>query len=148
MGIPHRIAAGGIIIRDDRILLVRYGRSDGGTYLAAPGGGLVDHESATDGVVREVEEETGLKVDPVKLLFIEDLVSVRYKMCKIWFLCGAGSGEIQKTPGAAEEGIIEARWFTKRELAAETVYPPPLLEYDWGRFGPIHGGRSAFPPGT
>ena len=131
MSIPHRIAAGGIIIRNSRVLLVKYRNADGGTYLVGPGGALEDHENAFQAVVRETREETGLTVCPRRVLFIEDLLCKHFKMCKIWILCDPSSGEIQKTEGARAEGILEAGWYRKEELADTTVFPPPLMSCDW-----------------
>ena len=49
----------------DRILLVR--QSAGGVW-SAPGGSVDPNETPADAVVREVWEETGLYVDPIRLL--------------------------------------------------------------------------------
>lgn len=56
----HRVGAFAII-RDDhgRVLISR--RSDSG-WFNLPGGGVESHESAPEGLVREVREETGLEV--------------------------------------------------------------------------------------
>lgn len=56
----HRVGAFAII-RDDneRVLISR--RTDSGWYNL-PGGGVEPHESATEGVVREVREEAGLEI--------------------------------------------------------------------------------------
>jgi mutator protein MutT len=55
-------------IRDDegRILLLR--RSDGDNLWGFPGGAIEPGERAAGAVVREVREETGLKVEPVALI--------------------------------------------------------------------------------
>ena len=58
-----RPSAYGIVIRDDKILLVK----DGGKYHL-PGGGLELGEDPKDAVVREVREETGLTVINPKLV--------------------------------------------------------------------------------
>ncbi|HZR80799.1 MAG TPA: NUDIX domain-containing protein [Candidatus Binatia bacterium] len=54
------------LVYDDagRVLLVRH--SNGGVWLA-PGGAVDPDESPQDAVVREVWEETGLLVEPVRL---------------------------------------------------------------------------------
>jgi 8-oxo-dGTP pyrophosphatase MutT (NUDIX family) len=70
---PHRIAAGAIVVRRNQILLVLYRDPGGGTYLAAPGGGVREHESVADAAVRETFEETGLCVEPGRVLLIEDI---------------------------------------------------------------------------
>jgi 8-oxo-dGTP diphosphatase len=56
-----RLAAYGVIRRDDRILLCRVAPGNIGEGLwTLPGGGLRFGESPEHAVVREVEEETGL----------------------------------------------------------------------------------------
>jgi 8-oxo-dGTP diphosphatase len=64
----HRVGAFAII-RDDqgRVLISR--RVDSG-WFNLPGGGVEPHESATEGLVREVREETGLEVVAGRLVGI------------------------------------------------------------------------------
>lgn len=62
----HRVGAFAVIRDDrDRVLISR--RSDSGWYNL-PGGGVEPHESAGDGLVREVREETGLQVEIGRLV--------------------------------------------------------------------------------
>ncbi len=67
---PHqRVAAYAVVVADDRLLLTQlagYTGAEGRWNL--PGGGLDPGESPTDGVVREVAEETGQVVDDVRLV--------------------------------------------------------------------------------
>lgn len=134
MSIEQRIAAGAIIIQENKILLVRYNDLHGQSFLVGPGGSVEDDESIIQAVVREVKEETGLEVNPGKVLFIEDLDSRRYRFVKIWFLCEPIGGQLVKTQGAIDEGIIEAGWYRKEELKVEIVYPPILMNIDWQKF--------------
>ena len=120
---PHRIAAGAIVIRDDRILLVRYRDATGGTYLVAPGGGVLDDESVAEAAVRETLEETGVRVAPGHVLLIEDLLTPTFKMCKVWLGGTVVTGNVRPTQGARLEGIAESRWFSRAELDRETVLP-------------------------
>ena len=46
-------------------------------------------------------------------------------------ICHVVEGRIRRTTGAEKEGIIEAGWFTRAQLADEVVFPPPLTQYDW-----------------
>lgn len=84
--------------------------------------------------MREAWEETGIRVRPHRVLWIEDLERDRFKMCKIWMLCDLVGGEVMPTDGARAEGIIEAGWFRKDQLGGETVYPPPLTQHYWSEF--------------
>jgi 8-oxo-dGTP diphosphatase len=130
----HLIAAGAIVIQEDQVLLVRYDGAGGRSYLVGPGGAVLSNESLHQAVVREVREETGLEVSPQKVLFVEDLLSQRYRIVKIWFLCNLTGGQLTNTQGALEEGITDVAWYRKDELLNEVVYPPALFGYDWGAF--------------
>ena len=142
---PHRIAAGGIVLKDDAILLVRYGTTGGGSYLVGPGGALDSGENAVQAIIRETREETGVMVRPRRVLWIEDLQCSRFKMCKIWMLCDAVSGDIMPTDAARAEGISEVGWFNKGQLENEVVYPPPIMQYDWDEFRSDHWEAQCLP---
>lgn len=142
---PHRIAAGGIVLRDGALLLVRYDTAGGGSYLVGPGGALDPGENAVEAIIREIREETGVLVRPRRVLWIEDLQCARFKMCKIWMLCDIVRGDVRPTAGAAAEGITEVGWFKKGELAGEVIYPPPVMQHDWEEFASDHWEARCLP---
>ena len=131
MSKAHRIAAGSLIFRDDSVLLVRYRGANGGTYLVGPGGELEDNENVVQAIIRETMEETNVRVQPKRVVIIEDLVCTSFKMIKVWMICEVVEGNISKTDEAEKEGIIEAAWYTKVQLTGEVVFPPPLIQHDW-----------------
>jgi 8-oxo-dGTP diphosphatase len=131
MILPHRIAAGAIVIRDDRILLVRYLSQDGSSYLVAPGGAVEQAEGLQDAAIRETLEETGVTGAARKVLCIEELLCNQFKLCKVWILCEVVSGEVKPTEGAKREGIVEAKWYGRQELENETVFPQIIKDYSW-----------------
>jgi 8-oxo-dGTP diphosphatase len=65
-----RKLAGSAVVFDKqgRVLLVRQGSKKRGWEL--PGGKVKKREALPDGVVREVEEETGIRVTPLRLVGI------------------------------------------------------------------------------
>jgi 8-oxo-dGTP diphosphatase len=132
--LPHRIAAGAVIVHQGKILLVRYLDGVGGSYLVSPGGGVEENESLAEATVRETLEETGVTVTVRRLLAIEDLICSRFRMCKFWFLGAYVSGEARPTEEAAREGITQAAWFSRDELAHVTVYPSIICANDWASF--------------
>jgi 8-oxo-dGTP pyrophosphatase MutT (NUDIX family) len=130
----YRISAGGIIIKHDRLLLVRTNNGREGNFLVAPGGGVIGDESIYETAIREVHEETGLVVKPIKILFVEDLLSRQHRIVKIWFLCQHFGGQLKNTPQALEESICEIGWYSREQLQKETVYPTGIMDYDWSEF--------------
>jgi len=145
MTVPHRIAAGGIILRDDAILLVRYSTAGGGSFLVGPGGALDPAENAVQAIIRETMEETGIVVRPHRVLWIEDLQCSCVKMCKIWMLCEFVSGDVIPTVGARAEGITQAGWFKRDQLENEVVYPPPIVQQHWSEFRSDHWEAQCLP---
>ena len=60
-----QLAVSGAIFRDDKVLLVRRARSPGKGLYSLPGGRVEFGESLHTALHREVDEETGLKIDIV-----------------------------------------------------------------------------------
>ncbi len=139
----HRICAGAIVIQEGQMLLVRCNNTEGKSHLAGPGGAVLGNEGIYQAVIREVREETGLDVSPQKVLFVEDLLSQRYRIVNIWFLCDLVGGQLTRTQGALEEGITDVAWYRRDQLQDEVVYPPELLSYDWEAF-PRHDWESKY----
>jgi 8-oxo-dGTP diphosphatase len=62
-----QLAVSAAIFRDDRILLVRRARSPGKGLYSLPGGRVEFGESLHTALHREVDEETGLKIEIIDL---------------------------------------------------------------------------------
>jgi len=134
-----RISAGAIVVDRGRLLLVRYRDASGGRgYLVAPGGGIESDEGLAQTAVRETKEETGIEVVPTRIICVEDLISRRKRIVKTWFLCRKVGGRLARTPGAAEEGIVEVGWYRRPDLDHEVVYPAIVLGTDWSLLAKPH----------
>ncbi|MFJ3905697.1 NUDIX hydrolase [Streptomyces sp. NPDC090025] len=83
-----RVAAYAVCVRDERILLARWVARDGAKRWTLPGGGMDHGEEPVETVVREVEEETGYRAEPVALLGID---SIR----RSWLRRLGGPGDFQ-----------------------------------------------------
>jgi 8-oxo-dGTP diphosphatase len=62
-----QLAVSAAIFRDGKVLLVRRARSPGQGFYSLPGGRVEFGESLHQALAREVDEETGLKIDIIGL---------------------------------------------------------------------------------
>ena len=85
----HYIGAGGVVLSEERELLVvseRYRARRGPSYKL-PGGALHAGENLVDGVVREVLEETGVRAEFEALACFRHWHGYRYGKSDIYFVC-------------------------------------------------------------
>ena len=142
----HRISAGAIVEEEGRILLVRHRRPQRYDFWVAPGGGVKEAEELRVAAVREVREESGLEIEPLELVYIEELVDPETRHCKFWFTARLLGGTLStRHPEATAEYIIDAAWLSRSEMEGKVVFPPVLAEQYWsdknrGFSGPIHLG--------
>ncbi len=105
----HSVSVTGIVLRKDgRVLAIK--RSDDGRWVP-PGGVLELDETPQDGVVREVFEETGLKVQPVRLSGVHK--NMRLGVVSLAFVCEVTGGE-EHTSDESDR----VAWFSREEAVA------------------------------
>lgn len=117
---PERpiLGVGAVIIRDDRVLLVRRATEPLKGEWSVPGGVLELGEKLRDGAAREAREETGLHVEAGEILDVFDSIfpdgdgRTQYHYVLIDFLCRPIAGEA--TPGS---DVSELKWVSQEELA-------------------------------
>ncbi|HEX4407759.1 MAG TPA: NUDIX hydrolase [Xanthobacteraceae bacterium] len=113
------LAVSAAIFRDGKVLLVRRARAPAYDLFTLPGGGVELGETLVQAVIREVREETALKVAPVELVgFREAIVRdaqdrVERHFVILPFVARYVSGDV-----ALNEELTEARWVTPDEVAA------------------------------
>ena len=74
----RRIGVRAIIFKDGKLLANKFHAKEGeSAHWATPGGGLDPHESLEWGLARELLEETGIKAQIGKLLFVQQFRSSR-----------------------------------------------------------------------
>ncbi|MDP3711426.1 MAG: NUDIX domain-containing protein [Mycobacteriales bacterium] len=112
---------------------------DAGQWWFTPGGGLEQGESARAGAVREVFEETGLRLSeddltgPVHSETAEfSLGGDRYRQTGEFYLARVDAHEVDTAGFSALEQsfVLDHRWWTREDLRAttETVFPASLVD--------------------
>lgn len=67
------MAAYAVCVQDGQLLLARWVAGDGSKRWTLPGGGMDHGEDPYDTVIREADEETGYRIEPVALLGVDSL---------------------------------------------------------------------------
>ena len=129
---PVRLAVRGLLMRDDRLLLVNAyaGRGD---LWCAPGGGVDPHKSLPENLAREIHEETGLSVDVGAPCLVNEFHDPAgdFHQVDIYFRCALVSGDL-RADWHDPEGIVSLRrWVTRDELAGLRVKPDALAAVAW-----------------
>lgn len=104
--------AGALVVKDGKVLLGRRAVDPARGYWDIPGGFLNPWEHPADGAVREVAEETGLRVRPVQLLTVViDTYADRDYTLNTYYIAEVIGG--QESPA---DDLAELCWFGPAEL--------------------------------
>lgn len=95
----------GILIEDNEILLVQQKLSDKRNW-SLPGGRLERGETLSQGLIREMKEETGLDVEIVRMLYLCDVAASTHTIIHITFLLRRIGGEIELPSNEFDENPI------------------------------------------
>lgn len=116
------VGVAAVVVRGEDILLVRRGREPLRGMWSLPGGLLELGETTAEGVAREVLEETGIRVQPVKIVATIDRIMrdddgrVRYHYVLVEWLCFVGQydrGEL-----VCGDDADEAMWVKRGEISS------------------------------
>lgn len=132
------VGVGAVVVHESRVLLVQRGREPLKGQWSLPGGLLEVGESLEAGVIREVEEETGLKVQPVQLIELLNRIHregdrIRYHYVIADYLCRLTGGELcAATDAAAVRWVERAEWNSHSALVLDPV-TVRVIEAGWHR---------------
>lgn len=115
------IIAQAIIIKNNKILMVRQYVQRGDIVWNFPGGGIEEGETPEDACIREVKEETGLDVEVYRLLHQQDE--------KYTFLIKNIKGRINldKT-NKDNDDVLEVKWISLHDFSKFDTYTKPIIE--------------------
>lgn len=120
------ISAGGVIVIDGKILMIKRKNEPESGKWTVPGGAINIGERIKDGLKREIYEETGLYVDVKKLLDVMEKIvkdnqgKIKYHYVIADYLCEYVSGDIKASSDALEVRLISPDDIDKFELCDGT----------------------------
>jgi ADP-ribose pyrophosphatase YjhB (NUDIX family) len=132
------LGVGAVVVKDGRVLLVQRGREPLKGHWSPPGGLVEVGESLQTAVIREVEEETGLLVEPVELIELLDRIHregerIRYHYVIADYLCRVIGGVLKADSDAdAVRWVERAEWNSHSALVLDPV-TVRVIEAGWQR---------------
>ena len=138
------VGVGGVVVHENRVLLVQRGREPLKGQWSIPGGLIDVGESLREAVIREVKEETGLDVEPVELIELLDRIyregeRVRYHYVIADYLCRVTGGLLGAASDADDVRWVErAEWNSHSALRLDSI-TTRVIETAWQRARTIQG---------
>ncbi len=111
------VGVGALILKGGRILMAQRGKEPLKGWWSLPGGALETGESLRDAVCREVREETGLEVRPLRVFEIFERIirdgagAPEYHYVLIDYLCRMTGGTL-----AAGDDVCRVEWVLPKDL--------------------------------
>lgn len=131
--VQHPVLAVCVAIwQDDKILLVRRANAPNKGLWALPGGKVDAGETIVEAAIRELSEETNLKVIPKNIFFIREIIEDGFHYVLNCINAENPVGEL-----AAGDDAAEAKWIRVTDIQFEKTVPglSDILEYSRVRTG-------------
>ncbi len=129
-----RLSVRGLILRDDRLLLVNAWPGNESDLICAPGGGVERDQSLPDNLKREIHEETGLIVEVGAVAMVNEFHDPPrgFHQVDVYFRCQILAGD-PDGDWTDPEGVVNRRlWLTRAELEQHHFKPDSLPDVAWG----------------
>lgn len=107
----------GVIMRGSEIMFVKRKKEPFKNWWDLPGGFLDERETPEHCIIREMKEETGLVVKPLRVLGFKNDQYQDQRVLGCFFLCKIVSGK-----EIAGDDAAEIRWFDKNALPKNVAF--------------------------
>ena len=122
--IRPRVRVAGILIEDDRILLIEHTKNNK-KYWLVPGGGVDWGESAAEALIREFKEETSLDIEVEKFLFISETIAPdkQKHVINLYFKTKKAENSSNIMKLGEEKILTDLRFIPEDEIKNIKLYP-------------------------
>lgn len=129
-----RLAVRGLVLHDNRLLLVNAWPGMQSPLWCAPGGGVEPGTSLPDNLAREIHEETGLRVSvgvPVLVNEFHDPNS-DFHQVDVYFRCSVADPTLIDGWMDVDKVVNRRRFFSRTEVEELWIKPDSLASVAWG----------------
>jgi 8-oxo-dGTP diphosphatase len=129
-----RTRVNGVLIENDKLLMVKHRMGNGRTLWSVPGGGMNFGSSAKDNLKREFMEETNLEIEVSRYLFVHEYLNPPLHAMEHFFEVKRinGNVELGKDPelSVTNQILLEISWKTISEI--KKIPKTSLHQIFWG----------------
>lgn len=122
--IRPRVRVAGILIENERILLIEHSKNDK-KYWLVPGGGVDWGESTAESLIREYKEETNLDIEVESFLFLSETIAPDKEkhVINLYFKIRRKDASKENLKLGNEEMLTDLKFFEKEEIKNIKLYP-------------------------
>ena len=119
-----RIRVAGILIEDNKILLIQHHKNDK-KYWLIPGGGNDWGETTKEALIREYKEETNMDIEVDEFLFFSETISPDKKrhVLNLFYKIHRNNKNDSIIKLGEEAVLTDLKFVTKEELETMIIYP-------------------------
>ncbi len=130
-----RLAIRALILDRNRLLLVNAFPKARLQLWCAPGGGCEAGQSLPENLVREVHEETGLRISVGQPALVNEFhdPDSGFHQVEMFFRCTITGGTLSEEWVDPEGVVIHRRFFTRDEMRTIRFKPASLPSVAWGK---------------
>ncbi|KIN73696.1 NUDIX domain-containing protein [Sulfitobacter guttiformis] len=131
---PPRLAVRAIILHENRLLLVNAWPAGKSDLMCAPGGGVERGSSLPDNLIREVFEETGLRIIVGRPCLVNEFHDPKgsFHQVDVYFYCTlSGAPTLDHDWQDVDAIVTDRRWVTRQQMAHIRTKPDSLAAVAW-----------------
>jgi len=115
-----RVCSASVVIKDNKILLGLRAKGNDKNKWTIPGGKIEPFELMRDAAVRELKEETGIKIEIVKEIGVYEIIKKPYyhRIIVVWY-----AKHVSNKINVDGIEILAASFFSKDEIKALSLSP-------------------------
>ena len=140
----YKVRATGVLIENNSLLLVKQKLANNKNW-SLPGGRVEPGETLEQALIREMKEETGLDVEPIRMLYVCDVEASGNTVLHITFLCKRVGGKLTLPTNEFDENPIHDVQFIPIDKLTEYGISEKFVEIiknDFPNSGSYMGDKS------
>ncbi len=126
-----KVGVRGIIINENKIVLVRHDSDTFGTNYVFPGGGVEGNESLFEAIEREIDEEINVKAKAERIVFVRETEYKGSFGLEVYILCKTldENYKLGFDPEKKQQVLTDIKIIDLNQVEEINLFPKEVLPY-------------------